>query len=705
MSATNSVSFAPPPDPASLLRRERENASIDPLAMHRFIEGSAEKSNQILRLYSSLEKDPVMAASYRDYELDLEEQRELTTLRINRMTRYIETDSASDFARRLNLVTIYDPSMGIRISVNLGLFLNCIRGNGTSDQYEYWAKHHESAIMKQMYGCFAMTELGHGSNVAGCETTAIFDKANDEFVINTPHIGATKWWIGGAAHSATHSVVYARLVVDGKDYGVKTFVVPLRDSNHDLLPGVSVGDIGAKMGREGVDNGWIQYSNVRIPRFFMLQKWCRVSPEGKVTLPPLEQLSYISLLGGRVMMAVDSYRMSARFVTVALRYAVGRRQFASATGRDGEETQLLDYPLHQKRLLPYLALAYAMAVGSNKLELQHGQIVAKLEDAVANNDKQGIDQSIALTKSLFVDSGSLKSTYTWLTADCINEARQLCGGLGYSSYNGFGKLYGDWVVQCTWEGDNNVLGMSAGKTIINNLKLAVQKNKLISGSLSYLSRGRQGMSDKYVLGQDSDVENPEKVLEALETLIIRVAGAALNTLSDNGNDWDSISHTRVLLSKLQCHRYTLFTFIERLGANEDSQLKDSLVLLLKLYYYVNILQAFAGEFLTFNVMLGQVQASVSLRAIPATLKALRPYAITLSDSFQQPDMILNSAIGRYNGDIYENYFGVVKAANPPIRDKAPYSAAFQAMLNRPDLQTRERFEKWGAARMKLSRDE
>ena len=115
------------------------------------------------------------------------------------------------------------------------------------------------------------------------------------------------------------------------------------------------------------------------------------------------------------------------------------------------------------------------------------------------------------------------------------------------------------------------------------------------------------------------------------------------------------------------------------------------------------MQAFAGEFLTYNVMLGQVQASVSLRAIPSTLTALRPHAIILSDSFQQPDMILNSAIGRYNGDIYENYYGVVKAANPPIRDKAPYSAAFQAMLNRPDLQTRERFEKWGAAKMKLSK--
>ena len=250
------------------------------------------------------------------------------------------------------MVGVFDPQVGTRIGVNLGLFLSCIRGNGTAEQLKYWAFDKETSNIKGIYGCFGMTELAHGSNVAGLETTATFDKETDEFVINTPHIGATKWWIGGAAHSATHCSVYARLIVDGEDYGVKTFVVPLRDSNHDLMPGVTVGDIGAKMGRDGIDNGWIQFSNVRIPRFFMLQKFCKVSADGDVVLPPLEQLSYSALLGGRVMMVLDSYRMLARMSTIALRYAIGRRQFKGDNVDQNDpnalETQLIDYPLHQR---------------------------------------------------------------------------------------------------------------------------------------------------------------------------------------------------------------------------------------------------------------------------------------------------------------------------------------------------------------------
>lgn len=113
-----------------------------------------------------------------------------------------------------------------------------------------------------------MTEIGHGSNVPGLETTATFDEGSDQFIIHTPTLTATKvsnhyqpydyycltvilqWWIGGAAHSATHASVFAQLIVKGKRYGTKCFVVPLRDpKTYNTLPGINIGDIGKKMVR------------------------------------------------------------------------------------------------------------------------------------------------------------------------------------------------------------------------------------------------------------------------------------------------------------------------------------------------------------------------------------------------------------------------------------------------------------------------
>lgn len=48
----------------------------------------------------------------------------------------------------------------------------------------------------QIIGCYAQTELGHGSNVAGLETTCTLDTSTDEFVVHSPSIKAAKFWPG-----------------------------------------------------------------------------------------------------------------------------------------------------------------------------------------------------------------------------------------------------------------------------------------------------------------------------------------------------------------------------------------------------------------------------------------------------------------------------------------------------------------------------
>jgi acyl-CoA oxidase len=74
-------------------------------------------------------------------------------------------------------------------------------------------------------GTYAQTEIGHGSNVAGIQTTATYDKKTDEFIINTPSITATKWWPGDLGNFSSHGMVFSRLVIDDQDYGVMPFLV------------------------------------------------------------------------------------------------------------------------------------------------------------------------------------------------------------------------------------------------------------------------------------------------------------------------------------------------------------------------------------------------------------------------------------------------------------------------------------------------
>ncbi|RLV90226.1 Acyl-coenzyme A oxidase [Spathaspora sp. JA1] len=697
-SATKTVNISKGPDPKTSIQTERAASKFDPVKMHYFLEGNQERAEEIKALMQQMERDPVLHTDQSYYDLTKEQQRALTAVKINRVSRYLEGDSIDTFNKRLSLLGIFDPQVATRIGVNLGLFLSCIRGNGTYEQLKYWALDKETAQIKGIYGCFGMTELAHGSNVMGIETTATFDKATDEFVINTPHIGATKWWIGGAAHSSTHTSCYARLIVDGEDYGVKTFIVPLRDSNHDLMPGISVGDIGSKMGREGIDNGWIQFSNVRIPRFFMLQKFCKVTREGDVTLPPLEQLSYSALLGGRVMMVLDSYRMIARMSTIALRYAIGRRQFkgdnVDPDDEEALETQLLDYPLHQKRLLPYLAAAYVVAAGALRVEQTIEETLSELDDAVDQNDERAIMKSIDSMKSLFIDSGSLKSTCTWLAAESIDQCRQACGGHGYSAYSGFGRANNDFAVQCTWEGDNNVLSLSIGKPLVKHIISIQDEGKVVRGSSDFLNQLKQytgSNASKVVLDNASDLNDLKKIVKAIEVAIIRLGAEAASNSRKNSLDY--VGAELVNLSKLKANHYLLTEYIRRIEVHDEKDLVPYLVSLGRLYAATLVLERFAGVFLTFNVVCPKVMATLTSTHIPKLCAEIRPNVVALTDSFQQSDMIVNSVLGKYDGDIYENYFDTVKTLNKPSNYKAPYSAALEAMLNRPSLDARERFEK------------
>ena len=142
----------------------------------------------------------------------------------------------------------------------------------------------------KMIGCYAQTELGHGSNVRALETTATFVSEADgglsnggSFVIHSPTVTSAKFWPGTLGRTANHAMVMARLIDgDGVDRGVHNFLVQLRHyDTHKLLPGVTTGDIGPKIGYNTMDNGYAMFDRVHIPRRNMAMRFAIVDETGK----------------------------------------------------------------------------------------------------------------------------------------------------------------------------------------------------------------------------------------------------------------------------------------------------------------------------------------------------------------------------------------------------------------------------------------
>jgi alkylation response protein AidB-like acyl-CoA dehydrogenase len=115
-------------------------------------------------------------------------------------------------------------------------------------------------------GEFLLTELGHGLDVRNIETTAIH-QVDGSFVLHTPNIRAAKSMPPSSPHSgmARTGVVFARLMVAGKDYGVRPFIVPLNDASGAMYRGVTCTLFPARPGAKAIDHALTGFRHVSLP--------------------------------------------------------------------------------------------------------------------------------------------------------------------------------------------------------------------------------------------------------------------------------------------------------------------------------------------------------------------------------------------------------------------------------------------------------
>ena len=339
--------------------------------------------------------------------------------------------------------------------VHYYLYMKWIKNLGTEKHYDYLLR----AADLSDWGCFALTELGHGSNIQNCETTAVYDHNTKEFLLNSPTETSIKFWIGNLGKTANMMVWFAQLYVEDINYGLHAFIVPIRDkSTHLPFTGCIIGDWGDKIGLQGMDNGWIEFKNYRIPVDNLLNKISRITEDGKfaTTIPKDTKRFAIqvgTLSGGRVLSWSNAMDVNMFALSTAIRYGSVRKQFSRK--KNQPEVSILDYPLHQARLFPLFSKSFMTHIS-----------VTKLWSEFWSNSPLLTDPNNKSVTFLHLLTSSMKPLSTWLSADAVKAARLACGGLGYSAYSNFHQYQQVADVNQTWEGENYVLIQQAWKIIL-----------------------------------------------------------------------------------------------------------------------------------------------------------------------------------------------------------------------------------------------
>jgi acyl-CoA oxidase len=556
----------------------------------------------------------------------------------------------------IEMLAQFDLSLMVKAGVQWGLFGGAIENLGTR-------RHHESLIPSlinlDLLGCFAMSETGHGSDVQNLETTATYDIETEEFVIQSPTPSSRKDYIGGAARHATTAAVFAQLFTKGEGHGVHCFVVPIRDSTGKDMPGVTTSDCGYKGGLAGVDNGRIMFDEVRIPRDNLLNRYGNVAEDGTYT-SPIDNTNrrFFTMLGtlvrGRVSVGGSASAATQVALSIAGRYALKRTQFSAG---DGDEVVIMDYRMHQRRLLPLIARSYAYQFAQN-------QLVARMHKLQTADQPDPHQQ-----RELEGRAAGLKAVQTAHATRAIQECREACGGAGYLTENRLTTLKGDSDVFTTFEGDNYVLLQLVAKELLTSyaedvsgldplgmvrfvaetVTDVVKERTAAAQLIQRLIDARPGDSDSGTSLLDRGTQLSlfeDREQHVLETAARRLQRAA-KASSDDGEDkafevFNNAQDHVVKAGRVHIDRIVLEAFTAGIARCEDPEAQALLRDVCDLYA-LSIIEEDKAWFMEHR-RLTTTRSKAVTNEVNNLLEKLRPYTLILIEGFAVPENSLGATM-------------------------------------------------------------
>ncbi|KAJ1324205.1 acyl-CoA oxidase [Microdochium nivale] len=662
------------PQGSELLKQERAKSSlnIDQLATFMFTDDVLARKQKILAI---LQADPTFDKS-QNYFRGRTERFEAALARAKALRRLSVKHgwSDDDYVTANDLISEPTP-----YGLHATMFLKTLEEQATPEQKKRFL---EPALNYEIIGCYAQTELGHGSNVRGLETTATWNATDKTFTLHSPHLTASKWWIGSLGKAANHAVVVAQLIIDNKTYGPHPFVVQIRDlKTHEALDNIHVGDIGPKFGYNTMDNGFLLFNHHKIPHISLLGRFSSVDPNtSKYIRPSNPALVYGTMTYIRSNIVFQAGSTLARGVTIATRYCAVRRQFQdrdTPKGAPAGENQVLDYTMVQFRILPLLAASYAMHfTGRSMINLYNANQERMAKHGAASADKSAtskrspgpeeINAGSDMLADLHAVSCALKSFSSTTAAEGLEVCRRACGGHGYSAFSGIGSWYADYLPTVTWEGDNYMLTQQVARYLLKSARLVLAgkapDNDGIARTFTNFKR-RQDIGAAFdVLDSDQDL------VDAFGWRVAFLTFEALRHRDEDKQSWNSLLVDFWRLSTAYAQYMVVKNFHEALQSRETTSSLDpeTVALMHKLFqlFALTHLAQHASEFFTSGATtVRQIQLARTKRTL-ALLDEIRPHAVRLVDAWKFPDWQLDSSLGREDGKVYEDLFHRASQVNP-----------------------------------------
>ncbi|SPO31791.1 related to acyl-coenzyme A oxidase 1 [Ustilago trichophora] len=652
------------------IQEERAACSFNVDAMSCILPGSKAERDNARWLLSLLKHDPDHTFDKEDRVFQSRNERFFKGQKV--ALRYFEIRNRHGLDKKdADLMRLYtDEYLPIQVAESMAQ--PTLMRQASQEQWAEWGPMVRSG---RWLGCYMQTELAHGSNLSALRTTATLDLDKDEWVINTPEPSAGKVWIGGSGLTATYGVVMANLIIKDKSYGMHPFLVHLRSlKDHTLLPGRRIIEMGCKLGAPAMDNGYICFQAVRIPRTNLLQRFQTVSKDG--VYQKRNAAAQVMTRGTMTLVRVGLCEIAAhhlaRAATIAIRYALVRRQGTSATKPDQLEPKILDYASVQTRVLTALASAYAITFVSQHLRSIYNHMIAEIE----NTGNSGL---LPLVHGY---SSVLKAVCTNESLAGIERCRRSMGGHGFSQASGFDFERNQPNAGLIYEGENSMLlaGPSANFLIKQLSETRKRNGKALRPELAYLELVANSQDANESIAKRAQGVSTQQIQQP--TALLDLLGYRAALLVDrldkhrcNAQNADGVHKhidTNLAVRASNAHGAYLLSFafhnlVEQLKSGSSSSTKArfgvavdkshiaALDALLRFYLIQNCIlsQETLSDFLELQLLTSEQLERLRESAARLLAGPIRRDALGLVESFDMDDWYLCSPLGSSDGRAYE----------------------------------------------------
>ncbi|SJX66566.1 related to acyl-coenzyme A oxidase 1 [Sporisorium reilianum f. sp. reilianum] len=652
------------------MQQERQACSFDVDAMSCILPGSQAERDNARWLLSLLKDDADRTFDKQDRVFQSRNERFFKGQKV--ALRYFEIRNRHGLDKKdADLLRLYtDEYLPIQVAESMAQ--PTLMRQASQEQWAEWGPMVRSG---RWLGCYMQTELAHGSNLSALRTTATLDLDKDEWVINTPEPSAGKVWIGGSGLTATYGVVMANLIIKGKSYGMHPFLVHLRSlRDHTLLPGRRIMEMGCKLGAPAMDNGYICFDSVRIPRNNLLQRFQTVSKDGvyEKRNADAQVMTRGTMTLVRVGLVENAAHHLARAATIAIRYAVVRRQGTSATKPDQLEPKILDYASVQTRVLTALSSAYAITFVSQHLRRMYNDMIADIES-------KGNSGLLPIVHGY---SSVLKAVCTNESLAGIERCRRSMGGHGFSQASGFDFERNQPNAGLIYEGENSMLlaGPSANFLVKQLNETRKRNGKAVRPELAYLEHIAGGSDASGAISRRAQgvsvqqIDEPTALLDLLgyraALLVDRLAKHRASTQSADGVSKHIDTNLAVRASNAHGSYLLAYAFHDlvqqlktsspaatqkRFGVAVQSSHISALDNLLRFYLLQSCIlsQDTLGDFLELQLLTSAQLDKLRHSAASLLSGPVRRDALGLVESFDMDDWYLCSPLGSSDGRAYE----------------------------------------------------